>query len=59
MVTGSEISAVLSGAAKAGLRPPPYAQYSRPDEVALFVNHYSVMSSSTGSVSHVLRLLPH
>jgi hypothetical protein len=46
--TGSEIAAVLSGAAKAGLRPPA-SQQSRPDEVALFVSQYSVMSSSTSS----------
>jgi hypothetical protein len=37
MATGSEISEVIFPAKRAGLRPPPYCQYSRPDEVALFV----------------------
>lgn len=37
MATGSEISEIISPAERAGLRPPPYSQYSRPDEVALFV----------------------
>lgn len=36
MATGSDISAVLSVAALVTLRPP-YSQYSRDDEVAVFV----------------------
>src|SRR4029450_2295517 len=48
MPTGTEISAVFIAVALVGL-PPPCSQYSRPDEVAVFVSQYSVMSSSTSS----------
>ncbi len=37
MATGSDISAVLCAAATVGLRAP-FSQYSRADEVALFVS---------------------
>src|SRR6266403_497458 len=48
MATGSEISAVFCAAALMTPRPP-FSQYSRADEVALFVSQYSVKSSSTSS----------
>src|SRR6266446_4337422 len=48
MATGSEISAVFCAAALMTPRPP-FSQYSRADETALFVTQYSVMSSSTSS----------
>jgi hypothetical protein len=48
MATGSEISAVFCAAALVTFRPP-FSQYSRADEVALFVNQYNGMLSSTSS----------
>ena len=48
MATGREISAVLSAAAPVTLRPP-YSQYSRPAEVAVFVSQYRVISFNTSS----------
>jgi hypothetical protein len=59
---GSAISVVLSPAERAGLRPPARpSQYSRADEVAVFVSQYSVTSSSTssGDFSGSLRLYVH
>jgi len=49
MATGSEISAVFCAAATITLPRAPFSQYSRPDEAAVFVSQYSVMSSSTSS----------
>src|SRR5258707_1347343 len=49
MATGSEISAVFCEAALITLPRAPFSQYSRPDEVPLFVSQYSVMLSSTSS----------
>src|SRR5512142_2965372 len=48
MATGTEMSAVFSAVALVALAPR-FSQYSRPDEVALFVSQYSVKSSSTSS----------
>src|SRR5713226_7790402 len=48
MATGTEISLVICAAALVTPRPP-FSQYNRADEVALFVSQYSVKSSSTSS----------
>src|SRR5215212_1488812 len=49
MATGSEICSVFHAVELIALRPP-FSQYSRPDEVALFVSQYSVTLSSTSSL---------
>ena len=47
--TGTEICAVFIAVALVGLAPR-FSQYSRPDEAAVLVSQYSVMSSSTSSI---------
>src|SRR5260370_41373151 len=49
MATGSEISVVFCAAALRMLPRAPFSQYSRPDEVPLFVSQYRVTLSSTSS----------